>query len=522
MQQQDKGTSKNSLSMLNQRDFVDSEEVKPRHNLLYGKALLTKLFGNKIAIQREIGIFRVPHKIRLLEDPSLLLQYTEECSPGELLAFWHQLSETASDVIEPQQRLLRLLSPERCGALLLELSEDEQGEVLARSLHPGRSTYRSALVAALVAIEPDERVDILQHARPDVRRDFLQYLPAEEQAETEFLLSFHEEQAAGIMTTRYSVLYPDMTVSEALSLIRSSEELADLEIFYYHYIVDTDGVLLGVLTLQKLLLAADQEYIREIMNSKVYYVKSNTEQEQVMELLEEQNLLAVPVVDDRQRMLGIVTFDDVMDLIRQEQAQNISNLGGVTSQRADLMDNFLQAPIRYLLTRRLPWLVLLLLTGTLTSSLLKHFQTLLLTLPMLTMFIPLITQTGGNVGSQSSVLMIRSISAHNIRFRNLPAALAKELLVALALALIMGLLVFLRNQWFLPELAWQHNLAVSLGLGAVVLFAALIGIFVPLLLSFMKMDPTVASGPLMATLIDVIGLGLYFLVIQIFAEHFHI
>ena len=454
--------------------------------------------------------------LRLLDDPSLLSQYTEECAANELLELWRQFTEPNALVSELQQRFWCLLSPERRGTLLLELTNEEQGKILEYFL----SQKQETLVQALVALEPDERVDILQHAYPETCFAFLQLLPAKEKQETEFLLPFQETQAAGIMTTRYSVLYADMTVSEALSFIRSSEKLVDLEIFYYHYIVNAVGLLLGVLSLKELLLAADQQLLAQVMSTEVHYVLSNAEQEEVIQLLEEYDLLAVPVVDQRRRMLGLVTFDDVMDLIRQEQAQNISNLGGVSGQRSDLMDNFLQAPFRYLLAQRLPWLILLLLTGTLTSNLLQHFQAFMVAMPMLALFIPLITQTGGNVGSQSSVLMIRSISAHNIRFRNLFQVLAKEFLVGLLLGLVMGLLVFLRNELFLGDLSWQRNLAISLALGTVVLFAALIGAFVPLLLSLVKVEPTVASGPLMATLIDIIGLGLYFFIVKAFSEYF--
>ncbi len=463
--------------------------------------------------------------MRLLDDPSLLSQHTEECSLNELLELWRQFEENVGSntlISVSQQRYWSLLSPEKRGALLLELTEEEQRAVLYHALSANQETRREELIEALVALEPDERVDILQHVQPERCFTLLRLLPEKEQRETKFLLPFRETQAAGIMTTRYSTLRADMKVSEALSLIRSSQEMAELEVFYYHYIIDEQGMLLGVISLKKLLLAADQQLLAQVMNSDFYYVESHAEQEEVIELLEERDLLAVPVVDSRKHLLGLVTFDDVMDLIRQEQAQNISNLGGVSGQRADLMDNFLQAPIGYLLTQRLPWLVLLLIMGTLTSNLLQHFQSFIAAVPVLTLFIPLITQTGGNVGSQSSVLIIRSISAHNLSFRNLFAVLGKEFLVALVLGIIMGSLVFLRNDIFLQDLSWLRNLAVSLSLGAVVLFAALIGIFIPLLLSLVQINPTVASGPLIATLLDVLGLGIYFLIMGAFSDKFDI
>ena len=463
--------------------------------------------------------------MRLLDDPSLLSQYTEECSLNELLELWRQFEENVGSstlISVSQQRYWSLLSPEKRGAVLLELTEEEQRAVLYHALSANQETRREELIEALVALEPDERVDILQHVQPERCFTLLRLLPEKEQRETKFLLPFRETQAAGIMTTRYSALRADMKVSEALSLIRSSQEMAELEVFYYHYIIDEQGMLLGVISLKKLLLAADQQLLAQVMNSDFYYVESHAEQEEVIELLEERDLLAVPVVDSRKHLLGLVTFDDVMDLIRQEQAQNISNLGGVSGQRADLMDNFLQAPIGYLLTQRLPWLVLLLIMGTLTSNLLQHFQSFIAAVPVLTLFIPLITQTGGNVGSQSSVLIIRSISAHNLSFRNLFAVLGKEFLVALVLGIIMGSLVFLRNDIFLQDLSWLQNLAVSLSLGAVVLFAALIGIFIPLLLSLVQINPTVASGPLIATLLDVLGLGIYFLIMGAFSDKFNI
>lgn len=435
------------------------------------------------------------------ETDTLLPADAEELSPSELLDFWRNLTS------KPQRKLLQGLSPEQSGILIEQMTETERTKALTQYLSPVRRAQ------ILNGLAPDKCVDILQSVPDKLRQELLGQLNREQQDETEFLLNFAENCAAGIMTTRYNSLRTRMKIHEALHQIRQAKQAHNLEIFYYFYVLDGQNHLAGVISLKKILLSAPQDYIDDLMNRDVISVESQTPQEKVVSILEEHDFLAVPVLNEQKQMLGVVTFDDVIDLIRREQAHNITNLGGISSpnEREHLLDHFLQAPLSFLLLKRLPWIILLMFAGTLTTNLLEYFKTLMEDLPLLVIFIPLIIQTGGNVGSQSAVLLIRSISARNVAFKDAGQVLLKELCVGAGLSAIAALLIFFRNTLFLPALGWQENLALSVSLAFVILLAALIGVFTPLFLSRIGIDPTVTSGPLMATIMDIVGLGIYFL-----------
>lgn len=242
------------------------------------------------------------------------------------------------------------------------------------------------------------------------------------------------------------------------------------------------------------------------MEDHVIYVHEDRDQEEVARVLEENDLLALPVVDSHHKLLGIVTFDDMIDVIREEQTEDIYRMGAIAGEAGSYLDF---SAFRLVL-KRLPWLVLLLLAGTITTNLLDGYSELSLSAAFLILFIPVITQTGGNSGTQSSTLIIRGLATGDLKFRDIGRVMLKELFVALMIGAATGAVIFLRGWLLPPGIETIQALAVGLSLAGVVFFATILGSLIPLIIHGLGFDPTVAAGPLMSTVIDVCGLTIYF------------
>ena len=356
----------------------------------------------------------------------------------------------------------------------------------------------------LEEMDPDDLTDFIQSVSAEVRAAVWQTLGDEAKEETKFLLRFDEDEAAGLMTPRYLALRPNLTVGQALTWIRKSART--IETVYYVYILDQIKRLVGVVSLRDLLSAEDSNYLDNVAVKNVVSVHEETDQEEVAKILETYDLIALPVVDRYNRMLGIVTFDDVLDVIRQEQTEDIYKMGAMEGSP----DRYLESSPWTLVKKRIPWLVVLLLAATITSNVLAHYQSVIQVAVVLAFFIPIVTGTGGNSGTQSATLMIRGLATGEVHFHDLFRVLAKEVLVGASIGITLGILTVARSVFLPPFVSIHEALAVGIAMAFVVIVATLIGAFAPLLISRMGFDPTVMAGPLMATIIDVSGLTIYF------------
>ncbi|TFG59116.1 MAG: magnesium transporter, partial [Spirochaetales bacterium] len=339
---------------------------------------------------------------------------------------------------------------------------------------------------------------------PDVRKSVWQNLSDEAKKESLFLLRFDEDDAAGLMTPRYLAIRSSITVSQALQFVRKG--LQEVETVYYIYVLDQVQRLLGVVSLRDLLAAQDTAVIESIMEKDVISVLDKTDQEEVAKILETHDFLALPVVDSFNRMLGIVTFDDVIDVIREEQTEDVYKMGAMEGSA----DKYLETGILKLVKKRIPWLIILLILGTVSTNIVHHYGNLVLGAAFLFIFMPIITQTGGNSGNQSSTLMIRGLATGQIEFRDIGRVMLKEVIVGILLGLGTGIVILLRSYFLPPGADFMQALTVGVSLVFVVLFSTLAGALAPLLIHRLGLDPTVMSGPLMATVIDVCGLTIYF------------
>lgn len=426
----------------------------------------------------------------ILEDTQLK-ETVSELTVAELIEVWDFLSE------KEQLRLFLILNHEMKSNFISELSANDQEFLIVElSEHATKNMLKE--------MDPDDLVDLIQSISPENRESLWQNMSEESKKETEFLLRFDEDDAAGLMTPRYAAIQGEIRVDQALKFIRRTMD--ELETIYYIYVLDKLKRLTGVVSLKQILAAKDDEVVLDIMEEHVIFVQDDTDQEETAKVLEDHDLLALPVVDKFNRLLGIITFDDVIDVIREEQTEDIYKMGAMGGNT----DSYLDSSVFALVLKRLPWLVILLLAGTITTNVLEGFNELELAASFLILFIPVITQTGGNCGTQSSTLMIRGLATDELHFRDLGRVMGKEILVGIIIGISTGIIIFLRGMFLPPGIALIEAVTVGISLSSVVIFATVLGALVPMLIHRLGFDPTVAAGPLMSTIIDVIGLTIYF------------
>jgi magnesium transporter len=409
----------------------------------------------------------------------------------EIVQLWQDLRDV--EAID----LFVLLPIDRKAELITEIAPADQEWLIQNlPLDNAREIFEK--------VEPDDLVDIIQELNPEARESVWQSLSDEARSQMQFLLRFDEDHAAGIMTTRYLAIRSNISVGQALAFIRIHARR--VESIYYIYVVDTLKRLQGVVSLKDLLFNDDSRRIEEVMTHKVVSVPEHTDQEEVARVLEAHDLVALPVVDSYNRLLGIVTFDDAIDVIREEQTEDVYKMGAMEGSA----DRYTDSSVWRLIRKRVPWLIVLLIAGTLTTNVLSAFESLTLAAGFLVWFVPVITQTGGNSGTQSSTLMIRGLATGEIRFRDLGMVMAKELAVGILMGIILAGVIMVRSVYLPPGVDWIAAIAIGSALIFVVVFSSIIGALAPLVIHRLGFDPTVMAGPLMATVIDVAGLTIYF------------
>jgi magnesium transporter len=438
-------------------------------------------------------------------NPAELKKNLKDISTQDLIENWDDLTE------EEEKVIFRNLPLDMKIDLMDSLSAKDQEDII-RGLTDGGITGIKQL---LKEMEPDDLVDIIQSASPDVRKSVWENLSDDVKKEMIFLLKFDEDDAAGLMTPRYIAIKANITVGQALKFIRG-EHAKDVETLYIVYVVDQLKRLIGLVSLRDLLEHDDDEIIKNIMETDIISVHDDTDQEETAKIFITYGFLAVPVVDENNVLLGIVTYDDIIDVIREEQTEDVYKMGAMTGE----IEPYLETSIWGMVKKRVPWLVVLLFLGTITTNVLAHYESIVLGAAFLFIFMPVITQTGGNVSNQSSALMIRGLATGEIESEDMWRILLKEMVIGLLMGLITGAAIFFRGVLFPPEITIFQGIAIAISLCFVVVFSTVLGAFAPLLIHKMGFDPTVMSGPLLSTFIDVCGLSIYFEITKIILQKF--
>lgn len=415
----------------------------------------------------------------------------EELYPAQILEHWSEFA--------PEHRLpiLTLLSPADAAEVFSHLEETEQAELL-EALPPWR------VKELLEELSLDDLADTInaveEENSPEAAEALLRQLDPETRAEVEELTEYDEDEAGGIMTSEYIAVRDAMRVEEVFRFLR--REAPDAEQIYVIYVVDAEEHLEGVLTLRDLIVADPKTRVAEIMNPDVIFVRDDTDQEEVARLMADYNFTVLPVVDEDKKLVGIVTIDDVVDVIQEEATEDIYRLGAVESP--ELV--YSKSSVWELWSARVRWLVILIITGSITSSILQGFESVLAAITALAFYLPVLTGTGGNTGNQSSTLIVRALATRDVELRDWLQVLRKEVgvgvLLGLTLAVLLAIKVLIDGE---VELLW----VVGISLGLVVLVANIAGSMLPILLRKLKLDPALISNPLIATVTDVTGLVVY-------------
>ncbi|MDQ3781077.1 MAG: magnesium transporter [Chloroflexota bacterium] len=380
---------------------------------------------------------------------------------------------------------------------LAELLEELDPAAAAAILRP---LSRDAAADLLEAMDPDDATDVIEEL-PDAEAEqlLIQMEPADA-AEIRELMAYPPDTAGGLMTPAFVAVSPDLRADQAIAALRRVAEEA--ETLFYVYVLDEAEHLLGVLSLHNLVLTRPDALVRTLMVRDAIRVRADADQETAARLLIDYNLLAVPVVDAEDRLLGIITQDDVADVLEEEATEDIERLGG--SQPLDTP--YRLAGFSLLLRRRIGWLLMLFVAGLLTSQVLANYQDRLDRAEALTLFIPLIIGIGGNVGSQTVTTLVRAIGVGEVQLRDLGWVLAKEMSVGAAVGLIMAVAGFLRAG---GPYGRDIGLVVASTIVCVTLWSATVAAILPLVLRRLGVDPAVVSAPLITTLVDATGLFIY-------------
>ncbi len=415
------------------------------------------------------------------------------------LADWHpvDLADLLEDLDEPWERLsfFRAWDHDEALEIFEELTDEAMAELIEGLTHRER-------LWLLNAMSPDERADLFAEVEDDDRVRLMALLSPRARREIHALLQYPADSAGGLMTTAFVAISEDASAEDGIRAVRSAAGSA--ETVYTIYVLDTDGVLVGALSLRELITARPETPVTEIMETNLISVRATEDQEEMAHQLRTYDLTAIPVVDDDGHMLGIVTVDDVLDVIREENTEDSYRLAAITEQPTPYIDT----PSWKLARQRATWLLVLVFGGFLSGYVLEIYDHVIETMVFLTFFVPVLTGSGGNAGTQVSTTIVRSLATHELGPGDWWLVVRKEIVAGLMVGTIMAVLAAGRA-WFVDP---EPNVMLTLGLtmAAVVSTAVLIGGLLPLGLRKIGLDPALMSSPLITTATDSLALLIYF------------
>jgi magnesium transporter len=432
----------------------------------------------------------------------VLRHLVNEVQPEEIAAIINQEEDIDA------KRLFLLMNRENAVTAFQYLDLDKQYELLT-------SFPVEQISAILNQLPPDDRTALFEHIPVNVVRNWLQLLNDDERKVAQKLLRYPESSIGRLMTTDYLAVHENFTVQQALEYIRTHGN--DSETINVIYVVDEKGILTDDVRIRELILASPEKKIKEICDDQFVALKATDDQETAIKAFRESDRVALPVTDFDGILVGMVTADDVLDIIEQETTEDVQRIGG--SEALD--EPYWKVSIRQLVQKRVGWLVILFLSEMLTSTAMQYFQDEISKAVVLVIFMPLIMSSGGNSGSQGSTIIVRALALGEVKLSDWFRIMRREIISGLMLGLILSVIGFLRiSLWhYIFNLYGPHwallALTVSISLTGVVLWGNLSGSLLPVFLKRLGLDPAVSSAPFVATLVDVTGLIIYFSVAEI-------
>ncbi len=432
--------------------------------------------------------------IELLQNKNwkALKEILDEMNEQDIAEIFMELEERELTLI------YRLLNKELAAEVFVNMEPEYQEQLI-------RAFSDSELREVLDELYVDDAVDLIEEMPSSLVKRILKHTDPETRKSINEILKYPEDSAGSIMTIEYVDLKRSMTVSDAFMRIRRTG--VDKETIYTCYVTDSKRKLKGVVTVKELLLADENATIREIMEDNVISVNTSEDKEIVADLFDKYDLLALPVVDKENRLVGIITVDDAIDVMQEEVTEDMELMAAITPTdkpylKMGVFENF---------KKRIPWLMLLMVSATFTEKIITHFEGALTSCVVLTAFIPMLTGTCGNCGNQSSSTIIRGISLGEIEFKDTFKVVFKEFLIALVCGLALAIVNFAKLMIF-NNIGWRIALVVSITMIAAVVFAKVVGSVLPVVAKKIGFDPAVMSSPFISTIVDAVTLLIYFFI----------
>ena len=397
---------------------------------------------------------------------------------------------------EESLKMFRILPKNKAADVFAQLDLDAQQYII-------QSLSEKEASNIIDNLQADDATDLLEEMPANVVKKILANARPDTRADINHLLRYPEDSAGSIMTVEYVDLKESMTVQDAINRIR--EIGLDSETINTCYVLDAQRVLVGIVALRYLLIRKPDEVIGDIMNENVISINTMTDQEEAARMFQKYDFMAMPVVDNENRMVGIITIDDVVDIMEEEATEDIEKMAAIVPSDK----TYFRTTILETYKHRMPWLLLLMISATFTGAIITNYENALASYVVLTAYIPMLLDTGGNAGSQASVSVIRGISLGEIEFNELPKALWKEIRVAVLCGITLSGVNFLKLL-FLDRVGAEIALIVCATLVVVVIFAKAIGCLLPLLANKIHLDPAVMASPLITTIVDAVSLLTYF------------
>lgn len=437
---------------------------------------------------------------------------------------WESFRELCED-IHPAEiaEIISVLEPEEVWILLENVEPQQRSEIFSHldidlQTRIAEILDKKKLAELLTEMPADDRVDLFKRF-PEEKQELI--LPALAQAEREDIrkLAAYPEQSAGsVMTSEYVALFADMTVQEAINRVRL--EAPRKETIFYNYIINEKRQLIGYVTLTDLILARPDQTLRDIMHEDVIYAYVHEDQESVARKIQKYDLIAIPIVDQNNVLVGIVTHDDALDIILQEQTEDMEKFMAIAGTHEAGV--YLKTPALIHFKNRAFWIVTLAALGLISGMIIHSFESVLAKMVILALYMPMVADTGGNTGSQSATVVVRALALKEINPKDILKVLLKELQISVLLAIVLGILTFGKVLFLssgsdipLGLTLEKIGFVIALALGLQVISATLIGAILPLTAAKLKLDPAVVASPALTTIVDITGLVIYFSIAKI-------
>lgn len=412
------------------------------------------------------------------------------------------LAEFFEEIPEDKRILVfRLLTKDNAAETFAYMDSDMQEEIV-------NSVTDNEVETIINELSVDDAVDFLSELPANVVTRVLKSVSEDRRKTINRFLNYPEDSAGSIMTIEFMAIHQDYTVGKAMELIRKTG--IDKETIYTCYVVDSRKKLVGVVSLRNLLLSKDEEKVSDIMEDDVIFVRTLDDQEDTANIFKKYNLIALPVVDNEQRLVGIITVDDIVDVIEEENTEDIEKMSALLPSE----DQYLKTSVFTLSKNRIIWLLVLMISGTLSSAIISGYNSVLSSSVILAAFLPILMDTGGNAGSQASTLIIRGMAIGEIEMSDVLSVVWKELRVGAICGVVLGFVNFIRIL-VLGGTPIAVNITVSISLAITVVVSKTIGCMLPMLAKKLRFDPAIMAGPLITTVVDSVSLVIFFNVAKI-------